>query len=94
MTRRGLRSVFFVFGMASTLLAADPPQTDFWAGVVGGFPLSDIKDRTATSGLGVSAGWSFWQIAPGSALGLYLEHRSFASRPPATTINFALLWTF
>lgn len=87
MTRLGARSVFFLLGAASTLLAADPPQTGFWAGVVGGFPLSDFKDRTSTSGPGISAGWSFWQIAPGSALGLYLEHRSFASNPARATLT-------
>lgn len=46
--------------------------------LIGAFPQSGLKDLTSGAGVGLSAGWTFWQMSPSCRLGTFLEHRTFA----------------
>jgi hypothetical protein len=48
-------------------------------GLVASLPLSDLKDLTTGSGVGLSAGWGFLQLSPNCTLGAFMEYRSFSS---------------
>jgi hypothetical protein len=56
---------------------------------VGAFPLSDVPDRTSGAGVGLSAGWTFWQVSPGGTLGLRLAHRTFGTPTDRATVTDA-----
>lgn len=75
--------------LAPALLAGGAPEHPFRIGIVGAFPLSDFKDRTSGAGVGLSAGWAFWQVSPGSTLGLRLAHRTFGTPTDRATVTDA-----
>jgi hypothetical protein len=75
--------------LAQALLAGGAPERPFRVGILGAFPLSDFKDRTSGSGVGLSAGWALWQMTPDTTLGLRLAHRSFATPTDRATVTDA-----
>lgn len=75
--------------LAPALLAGGAPERPFRVGILGAFPLSDFKDQTTRAGVGLSAGWAFWQMTPGATLGLRLAHRSFTTPTDRATVTDA-----
>ena len=69
--------------------AREPTDLGLRASLIGSFPLSDLKDQTSTSGFGLSAGWSFWQMSPSCRLGAYVAFRSYSSRTGRANLSDA-----
>lgn len=47
--------------------------------LIGSFPQSDLKELASDSGIGLSVGWTFWQMSPSCRLGAFLEHRTYST---------------
>lgn len=77
-----MKHLVLVLTTASAVFGYARERTDLGlrASLIGSFPLSDLKDQTSTSGFGLSAGWSFWQMSPNCRLGTYVAFRSYSTR--------------
>lgn len=96
MNRLGFTSLLFLAGTSLSLIAGDRGASNaFQVGLVGSFPLSNFKDRTGSSGLGISAGWGFWKMSADSTANTFLEYRTYSANSGHATLadlGFDIQW--
>lgn len=68
-------------------LAQSPNDPSRRVNLIGSFPRSDLKDLTSGAGIGLSAGWTFWQMSPSCRIGAFLAYRTFAM--PSERVNLS-----
>ncbi len=68
-------------------LAQSPDEPSRRVSLIGSFPQSDLKDLTSGAGIGLSAGWTFWQMSPSCRLGAFLAYRTYAT--PSERVNLS-----
>ncbi len=83
------KSFILLLLIASALpaLAQSPRDLSRRVDLIGSFPQSDLKASTSDAGIGLSAGWTFWQMSPSCRLGAFLEHRTYSA--PSGRVNLS-----
>lgn len=79
--------LFLLVASAWPSLAQSPKEPAGRVSLIGSFPQSDLKDLTSGAGLGLSAGWTFWQMAPSCRLGAFVAFRTYGT--PSERVNLS-----
>lgn len=80
-------SLLLLIAAALPSLAQSPKEPSRRVSLVGSFPQSDLKDLASGAGIGLSAGWAFWQMSPSCRLGAFLAYRTYSS--PSKRVNLS-----